>query len=236
MVSWEPPPDTSPRMSDPAKRAFDVVIAAAMLVVLAPVMGMIVVLIHLDSAGPALYRQRRIGRHGVPFTLVKFRTMNDGTSQALHRQASLDWFEGRPQGRRYKSGADPRVTRVGRFLRRSSLDELPQLWNVMKGEMSFVGPRPLMEYERSRFDGWHFEREAVRPGITGLWQVSGRDRLSAPQMLELDVRYVRERSAWLDLKIVARTLPAVLSELRRTSNMSDPAEVVTPPSTRPQAR
>ena len=116
------------------------------------------------------------------------------------------------------------------------MDELPQLWNVMKGEMSFVGPRPLMEYERTLFDGWHFEREAVRPGITGLWQVSGRDRLSAPQMLELDVRYVRERSAWLDLKIVARTLPAVLRELRRTSTMSDPADVVTPPSTRPQVR
>jgi lipopolysaccharide/colanic/teichoic acid biosynthesis glycosyltransferase len=230
MVSREHPPDTNRRVSDAVKRAFDVVVAAAMLVVLAPVMGMILVLIHLDSAGPAFYRQSRIGRHGVPFTVIKFRTMYEGTSQALHHQASLDWFEGRPQGRRYKSAADPRVTRVGRVLRRSSMDELPQLWNVLRGEMSLVGPRPLMEYERARFDGADFERESVRPGITGLWQVSGRDRLSAPEMLALDVRYARRRSTRLDLVILLRTVLVVLGDVRGSTG----TDVIATRRTQPQ--
>jgi lipopolysaccharide/colanic/teichoic acid biosynthesis glycosyltransferase len=112
-------------------------------------------------------------------------------------------------------------------LRRTSLDELPQLFNVVKGEMSLVGPRPLMEYERDRFEGIDFEREQVRPGITGLWQVSGRDRLSARQMLALDVGYVREWSLWLDIKILARTFPAVLGELH-TSSHAEGTEIVTP--------
>jgi lipopolysaccharide/colanic/teichoic acid biosynthesis glycosyltransferase len=225
---------TRRRLSAVSKRACDVVLAGVAVVILAPLLAGIALLIRLDSQGPALYRQRRVGRGGVVFTLWKFRSMFDGSSQSIHHQASVNWFEGRPNGQRYKAGSDPRVTRVGRHLRRTSLDELPQLWNVLKGEMSLVGPRPVMEYERRLFEAWHFEREAVRPGITGLWQVSGRDRLSARQMLELDVRYVQELSAWLDLKILARTLPAVLSDLRGTSTISDPAAAVTPPSTRPQ--
>jgi len=140
--------------------------------------------------------------------------MYSGSSQSLHHQASLDWFNEQPKAQRYKPEFDPRVTRLGKYLRRTSLDELPQLFNVLKGEMSLVGPRPVMEYERSRFEVGHFEREAVRPGITGLWQVSGRDRLSAHQMLALDVRYVRECSLWFDIKILALTVPAVLGELR----------------------
>lgn len=203
-------------MSSILKRGFDIVASGAALVVLAPALACLVVLIRLDSSGPAFYRQRRVGLHGRVFTIWKFRSMYDGSSQSLHHQASTDWFEQRLNGHRYKSAADPRVTRVGRFLRRTSLDELPQLLNVLAGDMSLVGPRPVMEYERDRFEPWHFDRESVRPGITGLWQVSGRDRLSAPEMLALDVDYVRRRSIWFDLEILARTVPAVLGELAQT--------------------
>jgi lipopolysaccharide/colanic/teichoic acid biosynthesis glycosyltransferase len=223
----------SRRVGAAAKRAVDIVVAAAGLAVLAPLLACIAILIRLDSPGPALYRQRRVGRGGVPFTMWKFRSMYDGSSQSIHHQASDDWFGERSHGNRYKADADPRVTPVGRYLRRTSVDELPQLWNVLVGDMSLVGPRPVMEYERCRFEPTHFQREVVRPGITGLWQVSGRDRLSARQMLELDVRYVRDRSFWFDLEILCRTLPAVLSELRRTPAVHDRGETITP-STRPQ--
>lgn len=210
------------------KRLLDLIVAVTALVLLAPLMAALTVLVRIDSPGPAFYRQRRVGRLGAPFTVLKFRSMYDGSSQSLHHQASLDWFNERRQANRYKSESDPRVTRLGKYLRRTSLDELPQLFNVVKGEMSLVGPRPLMEYERTRFEGIDFEREQVRPGITGLWQVSGRDRLSARQMLALDVRYVREWSLWLDIKILARTLPAVLSELRHTSSRAESTAIVTP--------
>ena len=219
------------------KRAFDIVASGAALVVLAPALACLVLSIRVDSRGPAFYHQRRIGLHGRIFTIWKFRSMYNGSSQSPHHQASTDWFERRLNGQRYKSAADPRVTRVGRFLRRTSLDELPQLWNVLVGDMSLVGPRPVMEYERERFEPWHFEREAVRPGITGLWQVSGRDRLSAPEMLALDVHYARQRSMWFDLKILARTVPAVLGELTQTpatrlaAAASPAADVVSRPTT-----
>jgi lipopolysaccharide/colanic/teichoic acid biosynthesis glycosyltransferase len=221
MVSRERISSTRYRLTATIKRTFDFVVSATMLVFLAPVMGLVVILIRTDSQGPAFFTQRRIGRDGAPFTVFKFRTMYNGSSETIHQQVALNWFEERRSGPRYKSDADPRVTRVGRYLRRTSLDELPQLWNVVRGDMSLVGPRPLTEYERLRFNGWHFDRELVRPGITGLWQVSGRDRLSAQQMLALDVRYVQSCSFWLDLKILARTLPAVWDDVRRQSAPSE---------------
>jgi lipopolysaccharide/colanic/teichoic acid biosynthesis glycosyltransferase len=198
----------------PFKRAIDIFLAAIGLVVLAPFIGALVAIIRLDSSGPGIYGQQRVGRNGAQFTLWKLRSMYDGSAQELHHQASSDWFSRGPNGRRYKTDADPRITRVGKYLRRASLDELPQLFNVLKGEMSLVGPRPMMPYDRPRYEPWHFEREAVRPGITGLWQVSGRDRLSAHEMMELDARYVRRWSLWLDFKILALTVPAVVSDLR----------------------
>ena len=204
------------------KRVLDIAVAATALTFLAPFFGLLVLIVRLDSPGPTFFSQRRVGRHGIVFTLWKVRSMYEGSSQSLHHQASVDWFDERRNGRRYKSDVDPRVTRVGRFLRLSSFDELPQLWNVLKGEMSLVGPRPVMDYERCHFVGWHFEREIVRPGITGLWQVSGRDRLSAPEMLALDVEYVRSRSFWLDMKILARTVPAVLGELHSKRASREP--------------
>lgn len=210
------------------KRLLDLIVGVTALVLLAPLMAALTVLVRIDSPGPAFYRQRRVGRLGVMFTVLKFRSMYNGSSQSLHHQASLDWFNEQRQANRYKSESDPRVTWLGKYLRRTSLDELPQLFNVVKGEMSLVGPRPLIDYERTRLEGIDFEREQARPGITGLWQVSGRDRLSARQMLALDVRYVREWSLWLDIKILARTLPAVLGELRHTSSRAESVAIVTP--------
>lgn len=204
-------------MKDPLllwKRLLDLVVSITGLIVLGPLIACLAVMIRLDSPGPAFFGQRRIGRLGVPFTLWKFRSMYHRSSQALHQQASLNWFTDQRQGHRYKDEADPRITALGRFLRRTNLDELPQLFNVLKGEMSLVGPRPVMEYERSFFESWHYEREKVRPGITGLWQVSDRFRLSARQMIALDVRYVRECSFRNDVKILALTVLAVLGALR----------------------
>jgi lipopolysaccharide/colanic/teichoic acid biosynthesis glycosyltransferase len=199
------------------KRAVDLVLGAAALALAAPAIGVLVLIIRLDSRGPALYGQPRIGQRGKQFTLWKLRTMYERSDQAIHQQAAEDWFRSRPNGQRYKSEADPRITRVGKYLRRTSLDELPQLFNVLRGEMSLVGPRPMMPYDRPRYEGWHFEREVTRPGITGLWQVSGRDRLSAHEMMALDVRYVREWSLGLDFRILARTLPAVWADVRPTN-------------------
>lgn len=195
------------------KRVTDILISVLTLIVLAPLMALIALLVCLDSGGPALYGQQRVGRHGAPFTLWKFRSMHKGSSQHVHQKASQEWFRGRPTGE-LKSESDPRITWLGRYLRRTNLDELPQLLNVVKGEMSLVGPRPTMPYERPLYEPWYFEREAVRPGITGLWQVSGRHHLSAPQMMELDVRYVRACSMWLDLRIMARTIPAIFEDMQ----------------------
>jgi lipopolysaccharide/colanic/teichoic acid biosynthesis glycosyltransferase len=202
----------------PFKRVLDIVLGSIALTLAMPVIACLVVIIRLDSRGPALYGQRRIGHLGRPFTLWKLRSMYHASSQAYHHQAAQDWFTERRSGERYKTESDPRITRVGRYLRRSSLDELPQLLNVLRGEMSLVGPRPLMPYDRPSYKTWYFEREVIRPGITGLWQVSGRDRLSAPEMMVLDVRYVREWSLWFDIQILARTVTTVIRDLRRKTN------------------
>jgi lipopolysaccharide/colanic/teichoic acid biosynthesis glycosyltransferase len=198
----------------PFKRVADIVLGSIALILAAPVIAGLVVIIRLDSRGPALYGQRRIGHLGRPFTLWKLRSMYHQSSQTYHVQAAQDWFKEQRSGERYKSESDPRITRVGKYLRRSSLDELPQLFNVLRGEMSLVGPRPLMPYDRPSYKTWYFEREVMKPGITGLWQVSGRDRLSAPQMMVLDVRYVRSWSLWFDIQILARTLTTVIRDLR----------------------
>jgi lipopolysaccharide/colanic/teichoic acid biosynthesis glycosyltransferase len=191
------------RRRDVLKRGLDIVTAGLGLVVCAPLFGLIAVLVRLDSPGPVFFRQERPGRDLKPFTMLKFRSMAVG-SDAIKPED----FEALGYGPLQKHQADPRVTRVGRLLRRSSLDELPQLINVLRGEMSIVGPRPVL--------GWEWEHEdllaraAVAPGITCLWQVSGRSDLSLDERLELDLEYVRRRSLLLDLKIILRTVPAVL--------------------------
>ena len=200
------------------KRAVDVLGSLAAIALLSPAFLVIAAWIKADSPGPVFFRQERIGSGGRRFRVWKFRTMRYGASDAAHRELIHQLIRGEeddaqpgPEGERvYKLTNDDRVTRVGRFLRRTSLDELPQLFNVLRGEMSLVGPRPPLAYELDIYDRWQFDRLEVRPGMTGLWQVSGRSRLSYRRMCELDVEYVRNWSLWLDLKILLKTIPVVL--------------------------
>ncbi|HEX3976174.1 MAG TPA: sugar transferase [Solirubrobacteraceae bacterium] len=204
------------RAVDAACRALDMIVALLALILLSPVLLVIAAAVRLESSGPSLFSQRRVGRSLESFTVYKFRTMRTGASHDRHREfvqsliagAQPDGVDGQP---RFKLVADDRITRVGGFLRRSSLDELPQLWNVLRGDMSLVGPRPPIPYEVERYPTHWFRRFEVKPGITGLWQVSGRCELTMEQMIELDVDYVQRRSLHLNVWILLRTLPAVLS-------------------------
>jgi exopolysaccharide biosynthesis polyprenyl glycosylphosphotransferase len=199
------------------KRAFDLAVGMLALVLLAPLWIVVALLIKLNSTGPVLYRQERVGMDGRIFLFLKFRTMLTGADDREHREYQRRYIEGRPDtnlgdSRRpvYKLHDDPRVTRTGRWLRRTSLDELPQLLNVLRGDMSVVGPRPPIPYEVEAYALWHRKRLDMKPGMTGLWQVSGRNRLSFDEMVRLDLFYIENWSLWLDLKIVLRTLPVLL--------------------------
>jgi lipopolysaccharide/colanic/teichoic acid biosynthesis glycosyltransferase len=190
-----------------AKRVLDVLIALVLLLVTTPILLAIAVAVRLDSPGPMLFRQERLGRGCRNFTVLKFRTMRHGVSAEAHRRyiAALasDQVDLGP-GLKKLTG-DPRVTRVGAFLRRTSLDELPQLINVVKGEMSVIGPRPALHYELEHYEVEHFARFDVRPGLTGLWQVSGRSTIDFLGMLELDAQYARTISPRVDVAILLRT-------------------------------
>jgi lipopolysaccharide/colanic/teichoic acid biosynthesis glycosyltransferase len=193
-----------------AKRALDIVAAAVLLVLLVPLFVVIGLAIVSDSGGPILYRAERVGRHGRRFRVAKFRSMRAGCDQAAHAAFVRSLLRGDTSCTVYKVPDDPRVTRVGALLRRTSLDELPQLWNVLRGEMSLVGPRPDVPYAVAEYADWTHARLNVRPGITGLWQVSGRSRLSLLDMYRLDVAYVSQASLLADLRILLRTVPVVL--------------------------
>jgi len=194
-------------------RLLDVVVATIALVLLAPVLLVVAVAVRLDSPGRAIFRQRRLGRNLEPFSVAKFRTMREGADAGAHRShveqmmADDDRRGTRPMS---KLQEDARVTRVGSFLRRTSIDELPQLWNILRGEMSLVGPRPPIQYEVDRYPPEAFRRFAVRPGVTGLWQVRGRSLLTFKQMIALDAEYVETRSLALNLKILLLTVPTVI--------------------------
>jgi lipopolysaccharide/colanic/teichoic acid biosynthesis glycosyltransferase len=188
------------------KRALDVLAGLAGLVLLAPVLAIVAFAIVIDSRGPVLYRQRRIGQHGRPFTMLKFRTM-----RSERRRSGVGPPRGLPERRqRHKTTGDPRVTRVGRLLRRSCFDELPQLWNVLMGEMSLVGPRPELPHIVDSYEQWQHWRHLVPPGITGWWQVNRTADQLMHEATALDIYYVQNRSLALDLKIIARTLGAVI--------------------------
>ncbi len=189
------------------KRVFDVVVSSVLLVCLAPVMLLIALAIKLDSPGPVFFKQERIGENGRPFRMYKFRSMVANAEDRLEEVVDLDAL---PEPA-FKLRHDPRVTRVGRILRRTSLDELPQLWNVLRGEMSLVGPRPEEARIVARYSPWHRKRLAVKPGLTGPMQVSGRGDLSLDERIRLELRYIQHYSLWQDLCLLARTLPAVLS-------------------------
>ncbi|WP_460272164.1 WecB/TagA/CpsF family glycosyltransferase [Celeribacter sp. ULVN23_4] len=190
-----------------AKRAMDLVLSSLLCLMLAPVLLCVAAMIRLDSKGPALFKQVRVGRDGKPFTVLKFRTMH---IDAEERRAALLAQSDR-EGICFKSRNDPRVTRVGRFLRRYSVDELPQILNVVFGDMSLVGPRPALPSEVAAYPKAALERLNARPGITGLWQVSGRADIGFDKMVDMDVAYVRSRSVLLDLMLLALTARAVLS-------------------------
>jgi lipopolysaccharide/colanic/teichoic acid biosynthesis glycosyltransferase len=198
------------------KRLFDLIVASLCLLALAPLLLVVVLVVRLTSPGPALFRQARLGRHGRPFVLYKFRTMYSDCPDEIHREYVRKLLvEDRPPagGRRglYKLEGDPRVTRMGRMLRRTSIDELPQLFNVIRGDMSLVGPRPALAYEAEMFGPENARRFLVPPGLTGLWQVSGRNSLTMREGLTLDLEYVDRQSFALDLKILLRTVPAVFT-------------------------
>jgi exopolysaccharide biosynthesis polyprenyl glycosylphosphotransferase len=199
------------------KRGFDVVVATLMILLASPIMSLAAIAIWLTDGSPLLFRQTRVGIHGKPFELLKFRTMRTKSSDTVHREYVKEWIQRNAAERSdadgakiYKIGSDPRVTPVGKWLRRFSLDELPQLFNVLYGNMSLIGPRPAMPYELELYQEWHRHRLDAPPGITGLWQVSGRNRLSFEEMVQLDIEYIEEWSLVGDMGILLRTLPAML--------------------------
>ncbi len=194
----------------PAKRALDVIVALGLILLFAPLMLLISIGIRISSSGPILYRQTRIGKDGKPFRMLKFRSMQVKNNPDLHReyvqmliQQNID---PRSMGKSsVKLIGDPRITGVGKYLRKFSLDELPQFFNVLRGEMSMVGPRPSLPYEYEVYSDWHKQRLQVPPGITGLWQVKAHNTVAFDEMVKLDIEYIRTMNLWLDLKIMALT-------------------------------
>lgn len=203
----------------PLKRTIDLTTALLLLVLFAPLMVIVAAAIRLTSPGPAVYRQRRLGKNGVPFTFYKFRSMTANVDDRIHRDFVTKLIKDgapreavtTPQASTYKLKNDARITRVGRLIRATSVDELPQIINVLKGDMSMVGPRPPISYEAVNYEPWHLQRIlTVRPGITGLWQVEGRSRVTFSEMVRMDLRYIRDCSPRLDLKILLKTVLVVI--------------------------
>ena len=189
------------------KRLVDIVGASLALLVLSPVLAIGALLVRLDSRGPALYRSKRLGKGGRWFTFYKLRSMHVGADSARDSLLHLNEVDGPV----FKLRRDPRVTRIGQFLRSSSIDELPQLFNVLKGDMSLVGPRPPLPEEAEKYEAWQRRRLDVKPGITCLWQISGRSQIGFDEWMRLDLEYIRRQSLSTDLWILVRTVPAVLS-------------------------
>lgn len=192
-----------------ARRLLDVVLATIVLLMLAPILAAIAFAIRAESRGPVIFRQRRLGQGLRPFTVLKFRTMRHEADAAPHREyvhSLIEAPEAVRRGQLYKLSVDNRITRVGRFLRSWSLDELPQLINVLRGEMALVGPRPVIPYEVERYPERYLPRFTVKPGLTGLWQVSGRNERSYEEMVRFDIEYARHASLLLDLRILAKTV------------------------------
>jgi len=196
-----------------AKRAMDVIGSAVCLVLLSPLLLLLAIAIVVDSGRPVLFRQVRLARGMREFRVLKFRTMKLGATPEMHREYITKLATGQADADTLKKlTGDPRVTRVGRFLRKTSLDELPQLVNVLIGNMSLVGPRPALDYELKHYQQRHFQRFAVKPGMTGLWQVSGRNELGFTEMLDLDAEYATSGNLLTDVKILAQTPMAAISK------------------------
>jgi lipopolysaccharide/colanic/teichoic acid biosynthesis glycosyltransferase len=205
------------RVAAALRRAFDLLVGVALIIVLSPILIGVTLAVRLDSRGPAFFRQRRVGLEEREFTLFKFRSMRVDADPRGHRDyvtALIKGEDAAPDGGRenlYKLAVDDRITTVGRWIRRWSLDELPQLFNVVRGEMTLVGPRPAIPYEVREYPSWYRARFAVRPGLTGYWQVSGRSERTYEEMVRLDIEYAERRSIGLDLLILLKTPWVVLS-------------------------
>ncbi len=211
---------SEPRWLSAVRRLFDIVFAGATILALAPILIAVAIAVRLDSRGPALFRQRRVGFHQQEFTLFKFRSMRLDADPRGHQEYVTalinggDEVEQIPDGGRkdlYKLAVDNRITPVGRWIRKWSLDELPQLFNVVLGHMTLVGPRPAIPYEVAEYPSWYLERFSVKPGLTGFWQVSGRSERTYEEMVRLDIEYAERRSLALDLSILMKTPWIVLT-------------------------
>jgi lipopolysaccharide/colanic/teichoic acid biosynthesis glycosyltransferase len=198
------------------KRVLDVTVALAALLAACPLMLFIAAAIKLVSRGPVLFRQKRVGLRGAVFTMLKFRTMEAATDPSVHREYVTELFSNKK--RMAKIDDRHRLIPAGKLLRRTFLDELPQLFNVLRGEMSIIGPRPAIPYETKAYKDWHMERFSALPGMTGLWQVSGKNRLSFDDMVRLDIRYARTRSIWTDIGILLKTPWAIACEIKNSPN------------------
>lgn len=198
------------------KRCFDFVTALFLLILSFPLLIVIALAIKLTSKGPVLFVQERVGKGGKPFKFFKFRSMHQNNDTSAHEaymhklirgEVDANSKDGAPS---FKMENDPRITPIGQFIRKTSLDELPQLINVLNGSMSLVGPRPPIPYEVKAYNSWHLQRLSVKPGVTGLWQVSGRSSIAFNEMVELDLQYIKERNLGMDVKIILQTIPAAL--------------------------
>jgi len=203
-------PEQSPGLV--IKRALDIVGSLFGLVALSPLFLLITIFVKLESKGPAIFKQTRVGKGCRPFTFYKYRSMNENSDPNPHQKYISELIGGeRAQDEVYKLTDDNRVTKVGRILRKTSLDELPQLFNVLKGDMSLVGPRPALPYEVKMYKDWYKDRLSVTPGMSGLWQVSGRSQKNFDEMVKLDLAYINKWSLWLDIKILLKTFLVVFS-------------------------
>ena len=210
---------TQSRMGRILKRTLDIVGSATALLVFSPIMIATAIAVRMTSPGPALFKQQRLGRFGIPFDIYKFRSMSNKNDDKAHREyvakliagQTAEINNGDSKNPVYKMIRDPRITKVGHFIRKTSIDELPQLFNVLLGDMSLVGPRPPLRYEAEKYQVWHLRRILeVRPGITGLWQVIGRSTTNFDEMVRLDLKYIREWSIWLDIKMLIGTVKVVI--------------------------
>lgn len=192
------------------KRVFDISVSLLALIILLPLLLLVIILVKIDSPGSAFFSQKRNGFRGKYFDMYKFRSM---VADAEDRFKALE-DKNEVSGNMFKIKNDPRITRVGKILRKTSIDELPQLINVLKGDMSIVGPRPPIGREVQKYDAWHNLRLSVKPGITGLWQISGRNDIGFEDMCRLDLKYIRERGFLYDLKIILKTIPVLFGDSR----------------------
>lgn len=191
-----------------SKRALDIIASTLGLIILSPILLVVAILIRLESRGPAIFSQKRIGLNKKEFKMYKFRSMVQNAEELKEKLAK----ENEMSGPMFKIKNDPRVTKVGKFIRKTSIDELPQLINVLKGEMSLVGPRPSLPKEVSKFEPWMLKRLSVKPGLTCYWQVSGRNNIDFENWMKLDLQYVNDRSFWLDLKLILKTVTVLFGD------------------------